>query len=188
MAKTISFPEFCKTRFVPELAVRTFHSPSSRYDISVSRDILRFGFILDHASKTMSWDGLSIPMVPPVPSVPKTLITHYICANSTNCYHSYVNSTAQIKEAKYEQVTPQQVTDNSTHLQSDQKDSLIKLLRNFPHLFSGKLGQYNQAKFTLELQEPMTSPIFCKPYPVAQVHTAAFKKELQHLISEQVLE
>ena len=105
-----------------------------------------------------------------------------------NHYHSYVNSTVQIKEAKYEQVTPQQVADNSTHLHPDQKDSLIKLLRKFSHLFSGKLGRYNHAEFTLELQESNTSPIFCKPYPVAQVHTAVFKKKLQHLISEQVLE
>ena len=99
MAKTISFPEFCKTPFVPELAVRTFHSPSSWYDIIVGHDILHFGFILDHTSKTVSWDGLPIPMVTPVPSVPKTLITQYICAKSTNRYHSYVNFTAQIKEA-----------------------------------------------------------------------------------------
>ena len=123
-----------------ELSVCTFHSPSSRYDIIVKRNILLFGFVLNHTSKTVSWDGLSIPLVSLVSSVPKALITHYIYSNSTNRYHSYVNSTAQIKEAKNKQVTPQHVADNSTHLSPDQKDSLIKLIRKCPHLFSDKLG------------------------------------------------
>ena len=142
---------------------------------------------MDNARKTVSWDGLSIPMAVPVPppSSPKP-ITHYTCAQSTGRYDTYVVTKSLIKEAKYELISPQQVVDSSTYLNSTQKHHLIALLKQFPRLFSGKLGRYNKGKFTLELQNPFTKPIFCKPYPVAQVHTSVFKKEFNHLIKENV--
>ena len=59
--KKIIFPEFCKTWFIPEILVRTFHSLTSQYGIIVSHDILCFNFVLNYAScKTISWDNLSI--------------------------------------------------------------------------------------------------------------------------------
>ena len=55
-------------------------------------------------------------------------------------------------------------------------------------LFSGQLGCYNNSKFSLELQDPTTSPIFCKPYPIPQTHMDIFKKELNHLIGKGFLQ
>ena len=171
--KIIISPEFCETRFVPEILVRTFHSPTSRYDIIIGRDILRLGFMLDHARKTVSWDGLSIPMavpgpVPVPPSSRQKPITHYTCAQISVRHNAYAVSKSPIKDAKYELITSEQVADNSIHLTTTLKQYLIALLQN---LFSGKLGRYNKGKFTLELQNTSTKPIFCKPYPVVQVHT-----------------
>ena len=50
------------------------------------------------------------------------------------------------------------------------------------------MGKYNKSKFTLELINPNFSPIFCKPYPIAQTHMEVFHLELQHLINKGVLE
>ena len=74
------------------------------------------------------------------------------------------------------------------HLATTQKQHLIALLQKFPRLFSGKLGRYKKGKFTLELKDTSTKPIFCKTYPVVQVHTEVFKKELNYLIKEDILE
>ena len=148
------FQRICKTWYVPSITVRTFHSPGSQYDIIVVWDILRLGFILDHVHKIVTWDGLSIPMVVQVPdlrSSPK-LVTHYTCKVSTALHQTFAINKLSIKEAKYEKFTPQQVADKSPHLKPDQKFSLINLLQQFPHLFSGRLGKHKKAKFTLLLQ------------------------------------
>ena len=97
----------------------------------------------------------------------KDLVTHYACADITVGYHIYVSTKAPIKESKYVHVTPQRLAHNSAHLQLDQQVSLMKILRQLPHLFSGELGRYNKSKFSLERQDPTVQPIFCKPYPVA---------------------
>ena len=44
------------------MQLRLFDSPKSRYDVIIGRDILKHGFVLDHAKNTISWDGLTISM------------------------------------------------------------------------------------------------------------------------------
>ena len=51
VANRIFFPKFCKTYHVLEVLVDIFHSPSSCYNIIISRDILSFGFNLDSAQE-----------------------------------------------------------------------------------------------------------------------------------------
>ena len=58
----IMFPEFCKTRNIPTVHLRTFSSVNSQFDFIVGRDILKLGFILDHAQSRIIWACLSIPM------------------------------------------------------------------------------------------------------------------------------
>ncbi len=59
----VKFPDFCKTRIIPKIQMRLFNSAYSRYDVIVGRDVLKLGFILDHAQKLVTWDALSIPMI-----------------------------------------------------------------------------------------------------------------------------
>ena len=47
----IFFPQFCKARYVPNVSVRIFDSPTSQYDIIFGRDVLTCGFLLDHSTK-----------------------------------------------------------------------------------------------------------------------------------------
>ncbi len=62
------------------------------------------------------------------------------------------------------------------------------MISHFDKLFSGKLGQYVCQKISIALKDPNTPPIFCNPYPTPLIHQAIFKKELQHLINEGVLQ
>ena len=45
-----------------------------------------------------------------------------------------------------------------------------------------------KSNFTLDLKDPTTNPIFCKPYPIVQSHMIFFLKELNHFIDKGVLE
>ena len=101
---------------------------------------------------------------------------------------TYAAAHIPIKEAKYKSISPNEVAKQCTYLSSVNQSKLNTLLSQFPTLFSGKLGRYNKTRFTLELQDPNISPIFCKPYPIAQTHMAVFKQELSHLIDKGVLQ
>ena len=160
-----------------------FNSSTSRYDFIVGRDILRFGFILDHAHNCIIWDGLSIPMTVHAPSTSHAAArTYFSCPHTFQA--TYAAAHTPIKEAKYESISSNEVAKQYTHLSSIDQSKLSILLSKFPTLFSGKLGRYNKIKFTLELKDPSISPIFYKPYPIAQTHMAVFKQELSHLIDK----
>ena len=186
-AEQISFPEFCKTRYIPKIHLRTFLSPTSRYDFIVGRDVLRHGFILNHARHCVTWDGLTIPISKDARTDDTRLntVTHFTCTHQSA--EIYAAGTLKIKMAKYNKVAPQIVASQCNHLSAQQQLQLGQLLSKFPDIFSGKLGRYNRSKFTLQLQDPTTTPIFCKPYPFPQAHIAVFKQELDHLLDKGVL-
>ncbi len=71
-SEEIFFPDFCKTRFLPKIQMRLFNSTRLRYDVIVGRDVLKLGFVLDHAQKRIVWDSLSIPVTPS--SAPDTIL------------------------------------------------------------------------------------------------------------------
>ena len=75
-ASEIMFPELCKTRTIPTVHLRTFSSNNSRYNFIVGRDILKLGFILDHAQSRIVWNGLSIPMTVQASMIASTTTVH----------------------------------------------------------------------------------------------------------------
>ena len=149
-ASEIIFPEICKTRTIPKVHLRTFSSNTSRYNFIVGCDILKLGFILDHAQLHSMWDGLSIPMTVSASKATSTpTITHFSCMHTFA--ENYVTGTKKIKQAKYESISPNEVASQCLHLSKPQQLQLQILLQNFPKLFSGQLGRYNKSQFTLEL-------------------------------------
>ena len=114
------------------------------------------------------------------------VITHFPCQLTFS--ENYATGTNKIKQAKYESISPKEVAAQCVHLSSQQQLQLQNLLQDFPKLFSGQIGRYNKSKFTLELINPNTAPIFCKPYPIAQTHMQVFLQEFKHLIDKGVLE
>ena len=182
-ASEIIFPEFCKTRMIPKVHLRTFSSVNSWYDFIVWRDILKLGFILDHAHSRIIWDGLSIPMTVQASVTPTTpTVTHFSC--SLTFTENYTTGTKKSNRPQYESISPNEVASQCDHLSKQQQSQIQDLLQKFPTLFSGQLGQYNKSKFTLELINPNTVPIFCKPYPIAQAHMQVFLQELKHIIDK----
>ena len=168
--------------------LRTFTSTTSRYDFIVGRDVLKMGFILDHAHNRITWDGLSIAMTKLASTeLPTAAVTHFSCSHMFEATYA-ADVKKLIKEAKYKSISPSQVASKYIHLVPKQQIQLKELLCKFPTVFSGQLCRYNKAQFKLELQNPSITPIFCKPYPIAQIHRAVFLKELQHLIDKGVLE
>ena len=79
------------------------------------------------------------------------------------------------------------VKDTCTHLSSNQKQKLLKLLTNFEPLFNGTLGDWNTKPVSFELKEG-SKPYHGRAFPVPKVHKATILKEVDRLCKLGVLE
>ena len=177
-------PDFCKSRNIPKVQFRLFNLPKSGYNVIVGHDVLKHGFILDHARNIVTWDSLTISMAV-VTQKQSSITTSFTCNHSTT--EIYSNNSTTILHAKYEKFPPQEVVNKCMHLAMNNKVALLQLLSKFPRLFSGSLGRYVHKNFSIQLKDPATPPILCTPYAVPLVHQAVFQQELEHLISKEVL-
>ena len=66
--------------------------------------------------------------------------------------------TSTILDAKYNQVTTEDVIKQQLHLSAEQKKDLRKLLEKHKELFSGKLGLYPHKKFHIDV-DPKAVPV-----------------------------
>jgi hypothetical protein len=96
------------------------------------------------------------------------------------CYDS------EILDAKYGEVSTDDVVDQLTHLNDKQKQDLKGLLKDFTKLFDGTLGVYLHKKFHIDLV-PGACPKHSGPYAISCIHLVAFKKELDRLVQIGVL-
>eukprot|EP00957_Ditylum_brightwellii_P039973 3026028-Ditylum_brightwellii.AAC.1 len=92
------------------------------------------------------------------------------------------NFAVEIKDAKYEETSAEDVAKEQKHLSPMQQQLLQKVLEKMPALFDGKLGLYPHKKIHLEVEEGSRS-YHTKAYSVLHVHLEVFKKELLHLVS-----
>ena len=136
-------PNFCKSRSILEVQFRLFNSPNSRYDVITGRDVLKHGFVLNHARNTVTWDGLTISMTVAT-QTPSSITTSFTSAQAA--IEVYTNSVTTILHAKYYKFSPQEVVDKCVHLAADNKAILLRLLSKFSCLFSGSLGCYVHKK------------------------------------------
>ena len=186
IAQEINFLDFCKSHKIPIVHMRIFNSPNSRYGVIVGRDLLAQGFILNHATNTITWDGLTVPMHN-AKSTSNHNTTSFSWAHSAT--EVYANQSPTIfLHVKYDRTLPEDVVQKCTHLTPHSQSKLLNILTKIFRLFSGKLGRYVHKQFSIHLKDPTTPLIFCNPYPVPMVHQKVFKQELQHLIDEKVLQ
>ena len=71
----------------------------------------------------------------------------------------------EILDAKYKAISTDEVVDQCTHLDDEQKADLKHMLRGFQKLFSGKIGTYLHQKFHIDI-EPEAWPKHVRPYAI----------------------
>jgi hypothetical protein len=86
----------------------------------------------------------------------------------------------EILDANYEKVEVDEVTDQLTHLNPQQKKDLKRVLQEHTKLFNGTLGVYPHRKFNINLV-PGAVAKHAHPYHVPVICLEAFKRELLHL-------
>ncbi len=78
------------------------------------------------------------------------------------------------------------VIDQLTHSNAQQKSDIRQVLNEHSKLFDGTLGVYPHRTFHSDLV-PGATPKHSRLYPISVIHLQAFKKELLHLVEIGVL-
>ncbi|GKY96404.1 hypothetical protein MPSEU_000599900 [Mayamaea pseudoterrestris] len=157
----------------------------------LGRDVLTaLGLTIDFGDKQINWGNQSTPMVTmeDLSNRPKqirdSLIERFVLFSDTE---PDLHTSEEILSAKYNKVSTDEVADQSTHLNEEQRTDLKRLLRRFPALFSGKLGKYPHELVHIDI-DPQAKPVHKRHYPVPRVHEQTFKEELDRLVELGVLE
>ena len=93
----------------------------------------------------------------------------------------------KILDSKYEKANLEEIVANAKNLDEDQKQMLLKLLKQYETLFDGTLGRWNTTPVNIELRTN-SKPVNTKWYPVPRINKLTFKKELMRLVKIGVLE
>ena len=203
-------PEFSKHRVMPELVARVFEQPC-RYDLILGRDALdRFGFILDFASRVVTWDDMTIAMRPFRSVDPSdTPLAEQLFQEAIDPFldaecpcgvcDAHTTETEQQQAAElgyksktilsstYDAVDIDKLVDSCEHLNRSQRRELAKLLKKFDKLFDGQLKEYKGEQIHLDV-DPAVPPHRSKAYTVPRSHWLVFKRELDRLVRIGVLE
>ena len=189
----IRLPELDKNRRVNQHKLFVFDH-ETRYDVILGTDFLtKTGIDIKYSTGTIQWFDNELPMRDPLSMTNEEFLAMTDVVEQQGLEELYGMDwydptcyAIEILDAKYEAISTDEVVEQCTHLNAEQKADLKLVLSGFQTLFSGKLGVYPHRKFHIEI-EPGARPKHSRPYAIPRIHLEAFKKELDHLVRLGVL-
>jgi hypothetical protein len=159
-----SLPEFSPTRTIAwNMHVSTLDNV--QYDMIIGNNLLeRLKIDIKYSTSTVDWDGLEIPMR----SRDATPEESYII-NDTPCVKDASKRIKEILDAKYEPANLEEITQNCTNLNDEQREDLHTLLKKYQSLFDGTLGHWKSEDYDIKLKEGAT-PYHARPFPIPRFH------------------
>ena len=180
-----SLPEFAQKKVIAwPCNVDFLHKRKDfPYDMIIGRDLqAELKIIIDWENLVLKWDGAVVPMKD------KGTITSQ--AEAGLCLAlvlepKSVNEAAEREEkmlaSKYEKANlPELVHNQCAHLTQYQQASLLRLLKEYEHLFDGTLGDWNTEPVHIQLKEG-ARPIHCRPFSVPHSYGQQLYDELDRL-------
>jgi hypothetical protein len=181
--RNLRIPEFDKNRNVDQQKALVFQSETCKYDVILGADFLtKTGIDVKYSTGTMEWFDSELPMRNPHLLQPKDFEAMACIVEvqqeeelfgmdwyDPTCY------AIEILDAKYEKVEVDEVTNQLTHFNLQQKEDLKQVLKEHTKLFDGTLGVYLHRKFHIDLISGAVAK-HARPYPVPIIHLAAFKR------------
>ena len=178
--KEITLPEFDRNKKIDQQGAYVFGGECS-YDVILGRDFLtNAGIDIRFADNKITWMNLTVDMK----NVTGKNVVPTIPVNDDNGDQD--NFAATLLDAKYDGATPEEVANAQPHLTPKQREDVRMLVAKYPKLFSNKLRSYPHRKIHLEI-DPTAKPKHFRPYSVAHTHMEVFKKEIDRLVSIEVL-
>lgn len=185
-------PEFSQTKIfdvTPDVKVVDDDQTVS-YDLIIGIETLfQWGCILDFRDSEITIDNQTIPMRPQSAlSTRKEIRNTYLEAVEPMSTKEETERVTRILDAKYEAADlPKVVEENCPHLSQAEKKALLEVLLKYESMFQGTLGEWKGEEVHFDLK-PDAKPFHGRPYPVPRIHKEVVRKEVDRLVSIDVLE
>jgi hypothetical protein len=166
--RKIRLPKFNKNCVVEEQKALVFDG-QCKYNVIFGADFLsKTGIDIKYSSGIIEWFDNELPMHDPYHLDNKEYlamaeILEVQCEVERLFGMDWYNPTcyaSEILDAKYGEVSTDDVVNQLTHLNKKQKQDLKVLLKDFTKLFNGTLGVYPNKKFHIDLV-PGAQPKYC---------------------------
>ena len=181
--RNLRLPEFDKSRNVDQQKALVFQSKTCKYDVIFGADFMtKTGIDVKYSTGTMEWFDSELQLRNPHLLEPKEFeaMAHMVEIQQEEelfgmdwydptCY------SVEILDTKYDKVEVDEVSNQLTHLNLQQKEDLKQVLKEHTILFDGTLGVYPHRKFHINLI-PGAVAKHARPYPLPEIHLAAFKR------------
>ena len=151
------------------------------------------GIVLDFKDKIITLDEIQLPMrsIHELPTSRKKALAFSNSLAKSKEPRSIEEATqrvVRILDANYKKADLQAiVSDNCTHLSSNDQIKLLRLLTEFESLFDGTLGAWRTTPVTFELKEG-AKPYHGRSFPIPHFHEETIMKEVNRLLELDVLE
>ena len=150
------------------------------------------GIILDFKHKMITIDEIVLPMtaINQMPaSKDKVLKLNNSLAEpkEPKSTEEATQRVVRILDANYKKADLQAVVNSCSHLNTDERQMLLKLLTDFEPLFDGTLGAWKTAPVSFELKEG-ARPFHGRAFPIPKVYKETIMKEIKRLCELGVLE
>ena len=160
------------------------------YDMIIGRDLLKsLGMIIDFKHGVLRWDDVTIPMnrTKNKNKNKKEFNEIFQLATEPKTVQQATERVTKILDANYEKANLADVVKrHCCHLSSKRREAILNLLVQYEDLFDGTLGSFHTKPVHLELKKDAV-PKHHKAFPVAKIHEATLKKELDRLCKLGVL-
>jgi predicted aspartyl protease len=152
------------------------------YDMIIGRDLLQdLGIKMDFDDMTVNYQHVSIPMKPKDGTYEDSFfIQESISVQETT------ERVQQILEADYHPAELEELCGEYLHLEPDEREQLLSLLKQYEPLFNGTLGTWTGDPYEIELK-PDAEPYHAKAYPIPKIHEQTLKNEVRRLCEIGVL-
>ena len=144
--------------------------------------ITSLGIYIHGADMTIHWDNAAIPWR----DIDSTTNNVFALSQYNTTFNSETKRMKCILDSKYSTGDLKTIAESSTHLNTQIKNQLYTLLKNYECLFDGNLGKWHGKTYDNKLK-PDAESYHGKPFPVPCIHELRFKKELDQLEALEVI-
>ena len=186
---TFSMPEFHEGKEIEwKVYVDETSDTLGHYDMIMGRDMLdALGIDLLFSEQVVKWDNATVPMRN-ISWFEETNIDAY--EKEILSMHDPISTEAEriqgILDMKYAPADLEAITEQCTHLTSEEQTLLFNLLKKYEDLFDGTLGTWQTEPIELELRED-AKPYHGKAYPVPHSEEKKLKEEINQMVKLGVL-
>ena len=173
-------PEFYESRLISWKAHVT--PQDCGYDMIVGRDLLQeLGMNINFSTNSVEWEGATVPMKPHDANRETDLFVQ-----DSKPVEDAVDRMKNILDAKYTKADLEQYVKECDYLSSEEKESLLALLKKYETLFDGTLGRWKNEQYDIELK-PDAEPYHARAYPIPKSYEKTLRMEVERLCKIGVL-